>query len=99
MHLVFISNTQIIEEQRFIILTVTPLMSTILDTTSPHTDVATMSAIWSDGSMFTGTFIFVAPNFDNSGHYEIVGDKIRVSSLGVGDQGGLDDLVTVEAVQ
>lgn len=99
MHLVFISNTQIIEEPPFLTLIVTPTMTTILDTTPPGTVVATLQGVWSNGDTFTGGYIFVTPNFDNSGRYEISGNNLVVSALGVGDQGGLADLVTLEAVQ
>ncbi len=104
MHLVFISNTQILEEPQllpFLTLIVTPMMPTIPDSTLLGTPVAVLQGVWSDGSPFTGTYQFVAPNFDDGGIYDISGNLLRVSPIGpgVGSEGGSIDSVTIVAVQ
>lgn len=80
--------------------------ATIPSSTPPGTVVATMTAIWSDGRPFTGTFQFVAPNFDDHGIYAITMNPDHTGNLiinptgpGVGNEGGNIDNVTIEAVQ
>ncbi len=82
-------------------LIVSPTMPTIPDTTPLGTTVATLMGVWSSGATFTGSFIFVAPNFDDGGIYDISGNLLRVSPTGpgVGAEGGSVDFVTIAATQ
>jgi hypothetical protein len=102
MHLVFISNVQIPEELvPFLTLIVTPTMPTIPDDTPLGTPIAVLQGVWSNGDPFTGSFMFVAPNFDDGGIYDISGNLLRVSPTGpgVGSEGGSIDFVTIVAIQ
>ncbi len=81
-------------------LVVSPTAPTIPSTTPLGTTVATLQGVWSDGSTFTGSFTFVAPNYD-ADTYSISGSNLIVSSNGpgVGSAGGSIEHVTMEAVQ
>lgn len=87
-------------------LVVTPTAPSIPSTTPKGSVVATLRASWSDGSAFTGSFIFVAPNFDYGGVYAITLNPDRTGQLivnpngpGVGSAGGSVEHVTIEATQ
>jgi hypothetical protein len=76
---------------------------TIPSTTPPGTVVAILQGLWSDGSPFTGSFTFVAPNFNDHGLYAITGPNgdgtfNLVLNAALNVNGELDN-VTIEAVQ
>lgn len=88
-------------KQRTLSMTITPVGgTTIPDTTPLGTTVATMSATYSDGSIFYGGFEFVSPNFDNGGIYAIRGNELIINpnGPGVGSQGGNINHVSIDAV-
>ncbi len=71
--------------------------------TAPGTLVAKLIGTWSDGSPFTGSFIFVPPNMDHNGDFVIQGDNLVVNPAGPGitptPNASFVDMVTIEAVQ
>jgi len=56
-----------------------PTPSLTLPVTNGQT-VATLQGVWSDGSPFTGTYQFAAPNFDHSGDYAVAGSNLVVNN-------------------
>jgi hypothetical protein len=75
-------------------------MPTIPSSTPLGSTVANLQGVWSDRSPFTGSFMFVAPNYD-ADTYSISGSNLIVASNGpgVGSAGGSIEHVTIEAVQ
>lgn len=63
--------------------------------------VATLQGVWSNGATFTGTYQFVAPNFDHSGDYAISGSNLVVNNAtNLNALGSVTvEHVTIEAVQ
>jgi hypothetical protein len=62
------------------------------------TVVATVTAVWSDGSPFTGTLSFGAPYYDDGGTFALSGNELIVSrSLNI--SGGTVQRVTLVATQ
>jgi hypothetical protein len=85
---------------KFLTMTVTPPAPSVPDTTQKGATIATLAALWSDASAFTGTFIFVAPNFDDGGVFAISGNNLIVSNTGPGiPAGGTVATVTIEPTQ
>jgi hypothetical protein len=85
---------------KFLTAFVTPPAPSVPDTTPLGATVATLSAMWSDQSTFTGSFIFVAPGFDDGGIFAISGSNLIVNPNGSGiPAGGLTANVTIEATQ
>ncbi len=70
------------------IITVNPIAPSIADTIAKGAVVATYKVTMSDGSLFTGTIAFAAPNFDSGGIYALsgtgAGGNIIVSLTGPG---------------
>lgn len=81
-------------------LTVSPTAPTIPSTTALGATVATLAGAFSDGSAFTGSFMFVSPNYD-ADTYSISGSNLIVAANGpgVGSAGGSVEHCTIEAVQ
>lgn len=55
-------------------LIITPVISTwpsVPDTTPLGANLATLQGVWSDSSPFTGSYVFVAPYFDDGGVYAV----------------------------
>jgi hypothetical protein len=75
-------------------------MPTIPSSTPLGSTVANLQGVWSDRSPFTGSFMFVAPNYD-ADTYSISGSNLIVASNGpsVGSAGGSIEHVTMEAIQ
>src|SRR5262249_9005504 len=83
-------------------ITVTPSNPTILDTTPLGAVVATFAVSMSDGSPFTGTVGFGAPNYDGGGVFAIAGNNIIVNPSGPGvgpNTTTLTDQITLQATQ
>jgi hypothetical protein len=83
-------------------ITVTPSNPTIPDTTPLGAVVATFAVTMSDGSPFTGTVGFGAPNYDAGGVFAIAGNNIIVNPSGPGvgpNTATLTDQITLEATQ
>jgi len=82
-------------------LAVVPSNPLILSTSPLGSVVATLQGVWSDGSPFTGTYQFVAPNFNDGGVYAISGNKLIINPTGPGvaGAGGSIEDVTIVAVQ
>jgi hypothetical protein len=53
----------------FFTLIVTPAQPALTIPVSNGQTVAALQGEWSNSAPFTGTYIFVAPNFDHSGDY------------------------------
>ena len=81
-------------------LVVSPTAPTIPPSTAPGSTVASLQGVWSDGSNFTGSYIFVSPNYD-ADTYSVSGNNLIVApnGPGVGSAGGSVEHVTMEAVQ
>jgi hypothetical protein len=81
-------------------LVVTPAAPSIPSTTGKGATVATLQGVWSNAAPFTGSFMFVTPNFD-ADTYTVSGNNLIVSnnSLGVGGAGGAVQHNTMEAIQ
>jgi hypothetical protein len=87
-------------------LTVTPSSPSWPSSTPLGTVVATLQGVWSSGRPFIGDYVFVAPNFDDGGTYDIVlnadhSGSLRISPTGpgVGAAGGTVQSVTIEPRQ
>jgi hypothetical protein len=83
-------------------LVMNPANPTIPSTTSLGAKVAQIAVTWSDGSPFTGTLSFGAPNFNSGGIYALdSNNNLIVSPLGpgVGSPGGSTENVTIVAIQ
>jgi hypothetical protein len=81
-------------------LVASPVAPTIPSSSPLGAIVATLQGVWSDGSLFTGSYTFVSPNYD-ADTYSINGSNLIVASNGpgVGSAGGSVEQVTMEAVQ
>jgi hypothetical protein len=66
------------------VITVTPSMPTVPDTTPVGAVVAAFSVVMSDGSPFTGTVSFGAPYYDAGGIFALAGRNIIVNPSGPG---------------
>lgn len=82
----------------------TPTSPSILDTAVGGAVVARLQGVWSNAAPFVGTYLFVAPNFDAGGVYDIVPNSdgsanliIKVGGPGVSGASGTTETVTVEA--
>jgi hypothetical protein len=89
-----------------VVITVTPNMPQIPDTTSVGAVVATYTVTMSDGSPFVGTVGFGAPNFDAGGIFALRGSptsgNVIVSPTGPGvgpNLGTITDHITLMAIQ
>jgi hypothetical protein len=90
-------------------LVVTPIFNQIAASTPLGATVATLQGVWSNGAPFTGTYQFVAPNwnhgtvpsFDPAGIYAISGNHVIINPAGpgVGALGGTHQDYSVAAVQ
>lgn len=87
-------------------LIVNPAAPTIPSTTPLGAVVASLQGVWSSGAPFTGSYVFVSPNFDDGGVYAITQNAnntgnliINPSGPGVGSAGGSVEHVTIEATQ
>jgi uncharacterized protein DUF4082 len=67
----------------------------------PGTAVASVTVTWTDGSPFTGTLSFAAPNGNDNATFALSGNNIVVnpSGPGVGADGGTTQNVTIQAAQ
>lgn len=88
------------------IITVTPSMPIIPDTTPRGATVATYAVTMSDGSPFVGTLTFGPPNFDAGGVFALSGTNtsgtiiVNPGGPGVGPNlGTITDHVTLLATQ
>lgn len=89
---------------RTLSLVVTPPNPVIAPNSPGGTFVANLHGIWSDGSAFSGSYAFVAPNYDDGGIYTIILNDDHSGSLivnpsgpGVGSGGGTIENVSVVA--
>jgi hypothetical protein len=82
-------------------LTVSPSMPVTAASSPKGTVVATVRATWSDGSQFTGTISFTAPNYDDGGTFALSGSNLIISPIGLGisGDGGTIQRVTLVAEQ
>jgi hypothetical protein len=82
-------------------LTVEPPMPAILETAPLGTEVATLTAGWSNGRPFKGTFSFVPPYADDNKTFAISGDRLVLNPAGPGVNGDAGSVhhVTVQASQ
>jgi hypothetical protein len=87
-------------------LVVTPLATSWPSTTALGTIVATLQGVWNNNGAFTGDYVFVAPNMDDGGTYDIVlnGDhsgslRVAPAGPGVGSDGGTITHVSIAARQ
>jgi len=82
----------------YIVLTVAPTAPTIPADTPLGTVVALLSAVWSNGAPFTGTYVLTN---DVGGTYAISGNTIIINPVGPGvsSAGGTLQNVVVIAVQ
>jgi hypothetical protein len=83
-------------------ITVNPPNPTIPSTIPMGATVANITALWSDGSPFTGTLSFGAPNFSDGGVYALDrNNNLIINPLGpgVGSAGGSTENVTIVATQ
>jgi hypothetical protein len=85
----------------YLTLSFNPPNPTIGSNAPAGTVVATITASWSNGSPFTGTLSFGAPNSNDHGTFAISGDQLIVSSAGPGmtADGDTTQLVTIVASQ
>jgi hypothetical protein len=85
---------------RALTLNVTPAQPTIPSSDGTSGNVTALQGVWSDGSAFTGAYIFVSPNYD-ADTYSVSGSNLVLASngRGVGNAGGTTEHVTMEAVQ
>jgi hypothetical protein len=86
----------------YLSITVNPPNPTIPSTTPLGATVANIAALWSDGSPFTGTLSFGAPNFNHGGVYALdSSNNLIINPLGpgVGSAGGSTENVTIVATQ
>lgn len=87
-------------------LTFNPQMPSVQDTVPLDTVIATVTAAWSDGSLFTGTLMFGSPYADDGGTFALICQScatanIVVSPTGLGlmGDGGTVQQITVVATQ
>ena len=83
-------------------LLVTPASPSLTLNVNNGDHVATLQGVWSNGAPFTGTYQFVAPNFDHSGDYAISGSNLVVNNatnINANGVGASPEHVTIEAVQ
>jgi hypothetical protein len=85
----------------YLTLSFNPPNPTIASNAPAGTVVATVTASWSDGSPFTGTLSFGAPNSNDGGTFAISGNQLVVNSAGPGlsGDGATTQLVTIVAAQ
>ncbi len=78
-----------------------PASPTIASSAAPGTAVATVNVTWSDGSPFTGTLSFAAPNNDDNHTFALSGTSIIINpdGPGVSGDGGTTQNITVQASQ
>jgi hypothetical protein len=88
------------------IITLNPVAPSIPDTTAKGAVVATVTVTMDDGSPFTGTLGFVAPNVDAGGIFSLTGSGssfnviVNPNGPGVGpNTGNITDNITLEALQ
>ncbi len=79
-------------------LTVSPPAPSVDPTAPLGTAIAHLSASWSDGSQFTGSFAFSAPYNDDGGAFTVVGSSL-LSNQDLSAFSGTTQLVTLIAVQ
>jgi hypothetical protein len=82
-------------------LSVVPTDPTIMETAPLGTQVASLTAGWSNGRPFKGASVFVPPYADDNKTFAISGDRLILNPAGpgvVGDAGGVH-CVTVQASQ
>ena len=80
---------------------VAPVTPQVPDTTPRGATVATFSVMMSDGSPFTGTVRFGAPNYDGKGVFALSGNRIIVSPDGPGlgpNRTTITNHITLEAI-
>jgi hypothetical protein len=83
------------------VITVTPNIPEIPDTTPLGGVVATYAVTMSDGSPFTGSVRFGAPFFDAGGVFALSSNRIIVNPVGPGvgsNMGTITDHITLEAI-
>jgi hypothetical protein len=83
-------------------MVMSPANPTIPSTTPSGAKLAQIAVTWSDGSPFTGTLSFGAPNFSYGGVYALdSNNNLTISPLGpgVGSAGGSTENVTIVATQ
>jgi uncharacterized protein DUF4082 len=78
-----------------------PPNPSVASNAAPGSVVATINVTWSDGSPFSGTLSFVAPNGDDNHNFALSGNNIVINPSGPGitSDGGTTQNVTVQAVQ
>ena len=79
----------------------TPTAPTLPEDAPLGSTAARMSAQWSDGSQFTGSYVFTTPYNDDGGTFAISGDSIIINpaGLGISGDGGTTQNISVVAVQ
>lgn len=84
-----------------IVISFSPATPSISSDSPGNTLVSTVSAVWSDGSEFTGTFQFAAPYSDDGGVFSLVnGNQIVVTmDDGLVGDGNTTQNITIEATQ
>jgi hypothetical protein len=83
------------------VITISPSNPEVPDTTPLGAVVATYAVTMSDGSPFTGTVQFGAPNFDGGGVFALSGSSIVVNPNGPGvgpNTSTITDHITLEAI-
>jgi Domain of unknown function (DUF4082) len=88
--------------ETYLSITSNPPNPTIPSTTPLGATVAQITGAWSDGSPFTGTLSFAAPNFSDGGVYALDSNNnliINPFGPGVGSAGGSTEYVTIVATQ
>ena len=82
-------------------LAITPSTTRTPSTTPVGAAVAALQAVWSDGSPFTGSYIFTGPLYDSVGFFSISGNEVIIdpNGPGAGNESGTTQAATVEAVQ
>jgi hypothetical protein len=83
------------------VITVTPNMPEVPDTTALGAVIASYTVTMSDGSPFTGTVRFGAPYYDGGGVFALSGNNIIVNPKGPGigpNATSLTDHITLEAI-
>jgi hypothetical protein len=94
-----------VEIQPYPIVTINPMMPSILSSTPLGTVVATISVVLSNGQAFTGLLFFDSPFFDDGGTFSLTGLASPFSLIvnplgpGVGSDGSTVQRVTIRARQ
>jgi hypothetical protein len=85
----------------YLTLSFNPASPSVASNAPGGTVVATISASWSDGSPFTGTLSFGAPNSNDKAAFAISGNQLIVNPSGPGlsANGGTTQAVTIVATQ